>query len=242
MFIFKVAATRAAQVGILRIRFSRGSIHQAMKTKSLTILSAAVLVSTFATVAQILAQQASLGAPLAKEAVLSALTSKVDTKKSKVGDTVSAKTLNPLQLTDGTTLPSGTKLVGKVTQVQPKSSGTATIAIVFTELDKKGEAPMQVHGVLAAVAPEPNLSDSGGGTNDLPMGSGGNKGQTAAMTGSGVNAGGGATPSIQPGSSIKGVTLNTTPAADGSSVLQSTDKDFKLDNGTRLEIGLTSAQ
>lgn len=231
---------RTARVEILRYRFSRRSIHQAMKMKSLVFLSAAVLASTFAPVMQ--GQQASLGAPLAKEAVLSALTSKVDTKKSKVGDAVTAKTLNPLAMSDGSTLPPGTKLVGKVTQVQPKSSGTATIAIVFTEADKKGGAPMPVHGLLAAVAPEPSMSDSGGGTNDLPMGSGGNKAQTAAMTGSGINAGGGTLPSIQPGSSIKGVTLSPTMSADGSSVLQSTDKDFKLDNGTRLEIGLTTAQ
>ena len=157
-----------------------------MKTKSLVIFSAALFTSAFAAAVQLQAQQASLGAPLAKEAVLSSLTSKVDTKKSKVGDTVTAKTLNPLQLTDGTTLPPGTKLVGKVTQVQPKSSGTATVAIVFTEVDKKGGAPMPVHGLLAAVAPEPSLSDAGGSTNDLPMGSGGNKGQTAGLTGTGI--------------------------------------------------------
>jgi len=208
-----------------------------MSRKSSIFLSAALIASML--VPGALAQT---GQPLAKEAVLCALTSKVDTKKSKVGDTVTAKTLNPLQLADGTSLPSGTKLVGKVTQAQPKSSGTATIAIVFTEVDKKGAAPMPVRGVLAAVAPEPSMADSGGSTNDLPMGSGGNKGQTAAMTGTGINAGGGVLPSIQPGSAVKGVTLNSTPAADGSSVLQSTDKDFKLDNGTRLEVGLTAAQ
>src|SRR5271154_3520417 len=100
------------------------------------IFLSALIASTLAP--QLQAQQASLGAPLAKEAVLSALTSKVDTRKSKVGDTVTAKTLNPLQLTDGATLPPGTKLVGKVTQVQPKSSGTATLAIVFDQLEKKG--------------------------------------------------------------------------------------------------------
>jgi hypothetical protein len=182
------------------------------------------------------------GQPLAKEAVLCALTSKVDSKKSKVGDTVTAKTLNPLQLTDGTTLPTGTKLVGKVTQVQAKSSGTATVGIVFTEVDKKGGAPMPVHGLLAAVAPEASLSDSGGSTNDLPMGSGGNKGQAAGVMGTAINGKTAEQPSIQPGSTIKGVVLNTTPSADGSSVLQSTEKDFKLDSGTRLEIGLTAPQ
>jgi hypothetical protein len=212
-----------------------------MNAKSILVLAAAFTASTLSP-APPLYGQASLGAPLAKEAVLSALTSKVDTKKSKVGDTVTAKTLNPLQLTDGTTLPPGTKLVGKVTQVQPKSSGTATLAIVFTEIEKKGGAPMPVHGLLAAVAAEPSMAESGGSTNDLPMGAGGNKAQTASMTGTNINAQTTALPSIQPGSSIKGVTLNSTPSADGSSVLQSTEKDFKLDSGTRLEIGLTAAQ
>ena len=214
-----------------------------MKTKSLVIFSAALFTSAFAAAVQLQAQQASLGAPLAKEAVLSSLTSKVDTKKSKVGDTVTAKTLNPLQLTDGTTLPPGTKLVGKVTQVQPKSSGTATVAIVFTEVDKKGGAPMPVHGLIAAVAPEPSMSDSGGSTNDLPMGHGGNQGSGRRHHGDQYHTSSNAAlPSIQPGSSVKGVTLSPTPAADGSSVLQSTEKDFKLDNGTRLEVGLTAAQ
>ena len=212
-----------------------------MNAKSTLVLAAAFTASILCPTPP-LHGQASLGAPLAKEAVLSALTSKVDTKKSKVGDTVTAKTLNPLQLTDGTTLPPGTKLVGKVTQVQPKSSGTATLAIVFTQVEKKGGAPMPVHGLLAAVAPEPSLSDSGGSTNDLPMGSGGNKAQTAGMAGTGINSNTAALPSIQPGSTIKGVTLNTAPSADGSSVLQSTEKDFKLESGTRLEIGLTAAQ
>jgi len=219
-------------------------MKRAMKTKSLILLAAAVLAATSAPAARRLhAQQASVGAPLAKEAVLAALTSKVDTKKSKAGDAVTAKTLNPLQLTDGTTLPPGTKLVGKVTQVQPKSSGTATVGIVFTEVDKKGGAPMPVHGLLAAVAPEPSMSDAGGSTNDLPMGHGGSQAQAAAVTGTNISTSGAAVlPSIQPGSSIKGVTLNTSPSADGSSVLQSTEKDFKLDNGTRLEVGLTAAQ
>jgi len=52
---------------------------------------------------------------------------------------------------------------------------------------------------------------------------------------------GGAETAIAAGSSIRGVTLSPTPAADGSAVLQSSDKDFKLESGTRLEIGLTAS-
>ena len=206
-----------------------------MNTKHRIFLSATLIASMLAPGA--LAQ--GTGQPLAKEAVLCALTSKVDSKKSKVGDTVTAKTLNPLQLADGTTLPTGTKLVGKLTQVQPKSSGTATVGIVFTQVEKKGGAAMPVHGLIAAVAPMPDLASGGTAANDLPMR--GTAAQNAAQTGMAVGGGSG-NESIPAGSTIKGVILNPTPAADGSSVLQSQDKDLKLESGTRLEIGLSAAQ
>jgi hypothetical protein len=199
--------------------------------------AAAFSVSTFSYAPPSLAQ-AGAGQPLAKEAVLSALTGKLDTKKSKVGDPVAAKTLNPLTLTDGTVIPSGSKLTGKVTQVQPKSSGNATLAIEFDQLEKKGAAPIPVHGLIAGIAPLPDLGGGGGAANnDLPMK--GTAAQNAAMTGMGMGPGGGEA-SIPSGSSIKGVELSSAPAADGSSVLHSADKDIKLESGTRLEIGLTA--
>jgi len=207
-----------------------------MNTKPLKIFAAAVLAAAIAVPIHSLHAQA--GQPLAKEAVLTSLATKLDTKKSKVGDPVAAKTLNPLTLNDGTVVPSGSKLVGKITQVQPKSSGTATLAIEFDQLEKKGAAPIPVHGLVAGIAP---LPDSGGGggaaNNDLPMK--GTAAQNAAMTGM-SSGGGGGEPPIAAGSSIKGVALNPTPSKDGASVLQSTDKDIKLETGTRLEIGLTA--
>ena len=210
-----------------------------MNTKSLIVLTAALTAVALGSAPALQAQQASAGQPLAKEAVLSSLTSKLDTKKSKVGDPVTAKTLVPLTLNDGSVLPSGSKLVGKVTQVQPKSSGTATLGVVFDQVEKKGAAPMPVHGLIAAIAPIPDLGGGGGAANnDLPMR--GTAAQNAAMTG--VSTGpGGSEASIPAGSSIKGVALQTAQAADGSSVLQDSEKDFKLETGTRLEIGLTAA-
>jgi len=213
-----------------------------MITKSLTYLAAAaVLATTLGFPPALHSQQASAGKPLAPEPVLSVLTVKLDTKKSKVGDPVAARTLNSLTLSDGSVLPSGTKLTGKVTQVTPKSGGNPAIAIAFDQLEKKGAAPMPVHGFLMAIAPEPSLAEQGP-SKDFSSGRGNSAMAAAAGSpGAGTVSGSSALPSIQPGSSIKGVTLNPTPSADGSSVLQS-EKDFKLDNGTRLEIGLTAAQ
>jgi hypothetical protein len=186
-----------------------------------------------------LVAQASAGQLLAKEAVLSSLSVKLDTKKTKVNDSVTAKTLVPVHLSDGSTLPAGTKLTGKVTQVQPKSSGTAALAIVFDQMEKKGTAAVPVHGVILAIAPLPDSATGGTAANGLPMR--GTASQNAAMTGAGTGPGGGESP-IPPGSSVDGVTLSPTPAADGSSVLQSSGKDIKLDSGTRLEISLSAAQ
>ena len=61
------------------------------------------------------------------------------------------------------------------------------------------------------------------------------------MTGTGIGGPCAAAPSVEPGNSINGIMLNPNPAADGSSVLQSTEMDIKLESGTRLEIGLVSA-
>ena len=210
--------------------------------KSRTLLVATLVAAAFSPIQALRAEQASIGKPLSKQAVLSVLTCKLDTKTSKAGDTVTAKTLNPLKLNDGTVLPRGTILTGKVTQVQSKSSGSPTLAIIFNQLaTTKGATPMPVHGLLAAVAPAPRLSDAGGSTRDLPLGSGGDsKGQMTALTGTPIGGSDAPLPPIQPGCSIKGVVLSNMPAADGSSILQSTDKDFKLENGTRLEIGLVA--
>src|SRR5271170_6491244 len=170
-----------------------------MKTKSLMILTAALTAATLGPTPALQAQ-ASSGQPLAKEAVLTSLTSKLDTKKTKVGDPVSAKTLNPLTLNDGSVVPSGSKILGKVTQVQPKSSGTATLAISFDQLEKKGSAPMPVHGLIAGVAPMPDLASSGAAGNDLPLR--GTAAQNAAQTGASLGPGSGPE-AIPAGSSIK---------------------------------------
>jgi hypothetical protein len=207
-----------------------------MNTKSTMILAAALAACALGEAPQLPAQQ--FGQPLAKEAVLSALTSKLDTKKSKVGDPVTAKTINAITLNDGTVLPSHTLITGKLTQVQSKAGGTPTLAIEFDQIEKKGAAPIPVRGTIAAIAPLPDLGHGGGAAaNDLPQR--GTAAQNAAMTGQSMNPSNTEEP-IAAGSSIKGIELKTTPTADGSSVLESTGKDIKLESGTRLEIGLAA--
>jgi len=211
-----------------------------MRTSSRILFTAAALTASAVGIIPTLHAQAGTGQPLAKDAVLSSLTTKLDTRKTKVGDPVAAKTLNPLTLNDGSVLPSGSKITGKVTQVQPKSSGSATLAITFDQLEKKGAAPMPVHGVVAAIAPLPDSGGGGPAGGDLPLK--GTAAQNAAQSGLSQGPAGNGPETIPPGSSIKGVVLSNVAAADGSSVLQSSDKEIKLETGTRLEIGLTTVK
>ena len=59
------------------------------------------------------------------------LTKRIDGKKLKVGDTVEAKTISEVKLPDGTDLPKGTKLTGKVTDARATSSSDKTSHIAF---------------------------------------------------------------------------------------------------------------
>jgi hypothetical protein len=213
-----------------------------MSIKSQALLAVALAGAAFVPARALRAEQ-SIGKPLSKQAVLSELMTNVDSKKSKAGDRVTAKTMNPLKLNDGTLLPKGTVLLGRVTQAQPKSGGGATLAILFDQVEMRGADPMLIRGVIAAVAPAPSLADGGASTDDLPLGSGGDsKGRIASMTGTGFGGDSAPLPPIQAGSSIKGVFLSPVPATDGSSVLRAIDKEIKLEKGTRLEIGLIAAQ
>jgi hypothetical protein len=214
-----------------------------MNVKSHTLMAAALLTASLLPMPALGADQTSIGKPLSKQAVLSELTTSLDSRKSKAGDRVTARTLNPLKLADGMVIPRGTILFGRVTQAQPKSSGGATLAILFDQVAINGTDPMLVRGVIAAVARAPSLSDGGASNDDLPLGSGGdNKGRIAGMTGTSFGGDSPLLPPIQPGSAIKGVFLSPAAAADGSSVLSAPDKEIKLEKGTRLEIGLIAAQ
>ncbi len=76
------------------------------------------------------------------------LTKGIDVKKVKAGDVVSAKTTSAVTLADGTELPKGTKLMGKVTAAKAKSSSDKTSHVAFSldqAVTKDGhEIPLQV--------------------------------------------------------------------------------------------------
>lgn len=177
----------------------------------------------------------------AKRAVLAELTSKLDTKSAKVGDAVNAKTIADLKMTDGPTIPNGSKLFGKITQVESKASGngTASVSILFDHLMTKDGQSKPIQGVLVAIAPRPSVSDQIASSGSLPQASTHGVASTAVATGAGLNANEerGENSSIPSGSSVKNVQLDAKLASDGSAVLHS-QKDIHLESGMKIEVGL----
>ncbi|MCU1318910.1 MAG: hypothetical protein JWP98_428 [Edaphobacter sp.] len=148
------------------------------------------------------ARQAAISSAYAVN-VSAELTKRIDTKNAKVGDEVNAKTTSTANLADGTNLPKGTRLVGKVTDVRAKSSADKTSHLAFA-LDRavlRDGREIPVRAVLTSVtgpamastsaADDMAMSSStaGGGMAGGGMAGGGAPG---GIAGAGAPAGGGA--------------------------------------------------
>jgi hypothetical protein len=164
----------------------------------------------------------------------------LDSKKLKEGDAVICQTVAPLHSRSGLMIPTGSKVIGHITQAQARSKGDATssLAMVFDkiEITKGKELPMK--GTLQAVGQslgdnEPNTGPAGPATLGGHSGSGGG-GSTAAPS----------SPQQLPKSTSRPILLPTSQGVlgvkslqmDSNGVLTSPGKEVKLDNGTQMLI------
>ncbi|MGA2905715.1 MAG: hypothetical protein ABSD98_17970, partial [Candidatus Korobacteraceae bacterium] len=159
-------------------------------------------------------------------------------KKLKEGDEIPTKTLGTLRTSDGIVVPSGSTVVGHVTQATARSKGdpSASLGIVFDKIELPGGKGMPIKGVLQAVGPNPSET-SGPDT-------GASLGANSLNTGTGATAAAGTGLGLQAGQSQGGKILN--PKSMGvigiknlqldNSVLTSTGKEVKLDSGSQMMI------
>ena len=189
------------------------------------------------------------------------LTKQINSKRAKVGEIVEAKTTSAVKLPDGTELPKGTKLTGKVTDVRARSNTDKTSHIAFNldqALMKDGhEVPLRVM-VISATTPFDAPPDIAGMTT-------GSRGPATQST----TAGAPPTPNTTPGQYVQQTTvsngiqslLGETPgtvahgpnqrvivgnlpevmltSADGlssSAALDASDKNIVLDSETKLTL------
>ncbi|MFZ1937452.1 MAG: hypothetical protein WBE56_12790 [Terracidiphilus sp.] len=149
------------------------------------------------------------------------LDGKLDSKSAKVGDRVTLKTTDKVQISDGTVIPRGSHLVGHITQVQAHSGDRviAQVAIAFDHFELKNGQSVAVHSLIRTVRPSAAVMSMNGIDNDNTMDAsnmgGGRMGagrSGGGVLGGGVGASGGVpTAAGGMGGDISGGVANRTP-------------------------------
>ena len=189
------------------------------------------------------------------------LTMGVDTRRAKVGDPIEARVTNAVKLPDGTELPHGTKLIGKITVVRAssKQDKNAHLAFNIDHAQLKDGQQIPLHAALTSVtAPAqsgaPDLPISGGGAaagGSAGAGAGGSSAgaaptapSTAAMTSSQpVTSQGGTLTGGQdhvPVGNLPGVMLTGTSDANSAGSLDALGQNISLASGTKLTLNLST--
>ena len=150
------------------------------------------------------AENGQINASLATGSTINAvLTAPIDSKKTKPGDRVEARTTEAAKSGGKTVIPRGAKLMGHVTQASARSKGDSdsTLGMVFDKAILKNGQEVPLNVAVQALASAQSASAINGGDEIPAMGGAG-----ASMAGSGRAAGSGA---------LGGVT-STAGAAAGS--------------------------
>lgn len=205
----------------------------------------------FSVAAATVAQDAPASQPGIRGAFPTTLVKALDSKKLKEGDTVICQTSAVLHTGSGMMIPSGSKIIGHVTQAQARSRGNSdsTLAIVFDKIQLTGGKELPMKGTLQAVGPSlggnsgPDTGPGGG----LGMGGhGGNATDTATTPAPSNTAVAGPNSGIHSLNDLgsrpilnaqsQGVLGIKNLQMDKDSVLSSTGKEVKLDPGTQMLI------
>ncbi|MDR3752289.1 MAG: hypothetical protein P4K93_02955 [Terracidiphilus sp.] len=90
------------------------------------------------------------------------LEGKLDSKTAKVGDRVVLKTNDKVQTADGTVIPRGTRLVGRVIQVQTQDGthNVAQLAIAIDRAELKNGQSIAIYTLIRGVHPRRIYSDT----------------------------------------------------------------------------------
>jgi hypothetical protein len=192
------------------------------------------------------------------------LTKGIDSKRAKTGDEVNAKTTADAKLPDGTDLPKGTKLMGNVVEVTPKSKEqkNSHLVISLNRAVTKDGKEVPIHAAVTSVT-APAMAQS----MDMPAaGSGG-----VASAGSGGAASGSAAPTPAPSQSmptsgmsgeaqtpqapmlksaqdrvpvanLPNVVLSAPTTPESAGVLDAQNQNINLSSGTKFTVNVSPAQ
>jgi hypothetical protein len=159
-----------------------------------------------------------------------ALVANLDSKSAKQGDSVVVRTEETVKTASGTEIPEGSKLVGHVTNVEPRSDSqeNSQIAIQFDRAELKSGQNVPIASVIQSVAPATGgATGSDNGTSSAAPGTSASGSATAA--GANPTAGNGANPGSAPGSTSD--SASNRPVPDSNTTAQSGASDQNANSG-----------
>jgi hypothetical protein len=137
--------------------------------------------------------------PEVLQPVFAQLMGNLDSKSAKLGDPIELRTQSQMKTADGTAIPKGTKIMGRVTAVLAHSKDSqnqnAQVAVQFDRLVLKGGQSVAIRSEIQWVAPPPSASTAdmlrsqsnigGGVMGDATQVAGGNNGGGLGTGGAG---------------------------------------------------------
>lgn len=159
------------------------------------------------------------------------------TKNAKVGEMLTAKTLKPWKLADGTKIPKGSKLEAQVTSVQSKEAGhgTSMLTFRFDKAEIKGGVAIPIRGLVVAIGPDLGPKASIGANSVIGRGGVGSTAGLDPNTGIG-RSGARDEDDIPIGSTLQGVRVGRHLDADWTTALLGTKEDIWLDSDVLVKV------
>lgn len=209
----------------------------------LMLLTAGWVVAQTQTPGQLTPREQAPAAPEAREVGRGSfplqLIKALDSSKIKVGDVVELKLAGGFILRDGTKVPDGTKVTGRVVEAKARANGDAVseLSLSFDKIELNKEKELSLKAVVQAVGAGPQEeapTGASGATMGKNSGAAGWTPTTDVKSGSNTNAVEQAPPTVRPDSTgvmgMRGVQLS------GDGTISSSGKSVKLPAGTRLVI------
>ena len=150
----------------------------------------------------------------------------LDSKSAAVGQVVTAKLDGTVTTADGTKLPRGTELVGKIAEVKNANGNPVSVSLLFTSAKLKDGKEIPVKATVLAAFPE---ADPVG----VSLGDVATQQAPEKVDGDG-------TFNQQPGA-LSHVALTSAVKSPDSGTFSSTAGNFKLYAGTFLQVGIAPA-
>jgi hypothetical protein len=181
------------------------------------------------------------------------ISANLSTKNAKVGDSITGKVARAYKMPDGTEIPRGSKIVGKVDIVQSKKAGNGDSMLSFRldQIEVKGRAPVPVHGIVVAIGPSMAPKVGLGGNSVMSRNVNAQSGTGVTAAGQGTGSSSGMDPGIglgsqgardendiAMGSTMPGVALGRHLDTDWTTVLKGVHTDIDLDSDVVIKVQL----